>query len=232
MWKKWEDLPDFMQIDEVKPYWESLDRKKKQIAIKRIADAVFAGFMIVPLSVPMLAISVVIKLDSEGPIFFRQERVTAYGKRFRIHKFRTMTADAEESGNNVTSGSDERITAIGAVLRKYKLDEIPQLIDVLRGDMSFVGTRPEVVSYVEQYKPEYYATLLMPAGITSETSIRYMDEEMLLDSSDDVERCYIEIILPEKMRLNLRSLNNFSLAADTRTLLATIQAVLKRERDI
>ena len=229
MWKRWDRLPEFMQIDEVRPYWESLDRKKKQIAIKRIADIVLAGGLIVPMSVPMAIISLLIKMDSDGPVFFRQERVTAYGKRFRIHKFRTMTADAEESGSSVTSGSDERITAIGAVLRKYKLDEIPQVLDVLRGDMSFVGTRPEVVRYVEKYELEYYATLLMPAGITSDASIRYMDEDVLLDSSDDVERCYIDKILPEKMRINLRSLSDFSLAADARTLLATIQAVVKRD---
>ena len=229
MWKKWEELPEFMQIDEVRPYWEILDHKKKQIVVKRIVDIVFAGVLLVPLSAPMAVVSILIKADSDGPVFFRQERVTAYGRHFRIHKFRTMKEGAEERGSSVTSSSDERITAIGAVLRKYKLDEIPQVIDVLKGDMSFVGTRPEVVKYVEQYAPEYYATLLMPAGITSEASIRYLDEEILLDTSDDIERCYTEKILPEKMKINLGAVRNFSLAADARTVLSTIRSILKRE---
>ena len=177
MLREWDDLPDFMRIDEVRPYWEVLNRKRGQLAIKRVFDVAMATVLLIILAIPMIVIAVMIKLDSNGPVFYRQKRITSYGKIFRIHKFRTMVADADKKGASVTVENDNRITKIGSKIRKLRLDELPQLIDVLQGNMSFVGTRPEVVKYVRRYKPEYLATLLLPAGITSEASIRFKDED-------------------------------------------------------
>ena len=169
MLRKWEDLPDFMRTPEVRPYWEILNKKRGQLALKRAFDVTAGVALFLLLCPPMAVIAVVIKKDSEGPVFYRQERVTTYGKHFRIHKFRTMVSNADKIGTAVTVGNDNRITKVGAKLRGLRLDELPQLIDVIKGDMSFVGTRPEAVKYVEKYRPEYNATLLMPAGITSIT---------------------------------------------------------------
>ena len=169
---KWDNLPDNMRIKEVRPYYDILAKKKGQLLLKRIFDFVVALIMLIVLCIPIAIISVWIKLDSEGPVFYRQERVTTNGKHFRIHKFRTMVSNADKIGTQVTVGNDSRITRVGKKLRHIRLDELPQLIDVLQGTMSFVGTRPEAVKDVEQYSPEYMATLLMPAGITSEASRR------------------------------------------------------------
>ncbi|MBR2740745.1 MAG: sugar transferase [Oscillospiraceae bacterium] len=227
MLRKWENLPDFMRIPEVKPYWEVLNKKRLQIAVKRVFDIVLAFFLLIIFFIPMVIIAIAIKLDSPGLVFYRQERVTAYGKHFRIHKFRTMVSDADKIGTSVTVGEDARITRVGAKLRHIRLDEIPQVIDVLEGTMSFVGTRPEAVKYVEQYKAEYFATLLLPAGITSETSIRYKDEEKLLGNTDDVDKVYVEQILPEKMKWNLDSIRRFSCIRDFWTMVKTACTVLK-----
>ena len=151
----------------------------------------------------MIVIAVMIKLDSKGSVFYRQERVTTYGKRFRIHKFRTMVSNADQIGSAVTVDNDSRITDIGKHIRNLRLDELPHLFDVIEGNMTFVGTRPEAVKYVERYKSEYYATLLLPAGITSEASIRYKDEAELLNQADDVDQVYVDNVLPEKMKWNL-----------------------------
>ena len=180
MLKKWEDLPEVMRTEAVRPYWEILDRHHAALVCKRVADVLLALLLLVLLALPMLILSVWIRLDSPGPVFYRQERVTAGGRRFRIHKFRTMVSDAEKRGTAVTVKNDARITRAGAKLRRLRLDELPQLLDVLEGTMSFVGTRPEAVKYVERYQPVFYATLLLPAGITSEASIRYKDEAQLL----------------------------------------------------
>lgn len=166
-----------------------------------------------------------IKKDSEGPVFYRQERVTTYGRHFRIHKFRTMVADADKIGTAVTVGNDSRITKVGAKLRGHRLDELPQVLDVIAGNMSFVGTRPEAVKYVEKYDPEYYATLLMPAGITSEASIRYKDEDRLLNAADDVDSVYINQVLPAKMKWNLESIRTFSFLKEIGTMFRTVAAV-------
>ena len=227
MLKRWEDLPDFMRIPQVRPYWESLGAKKGQLFVKRVFDVAAAGMLLCILLIPMLVIAFMIKADSRGPVFYRHERVTAYGRRFRIHKFRTMVKDAERFGDTVTAADDARITRMGKKLRRYKLDELPQLIDVLRGDMTFVGTRPEAVKYVEAYRPEYYATLLLPAGITSEASIRFRNEEKLLSRSEDVDKAYLTRILPEKMKLNLASIRSFSLLKEFVTLLKTVFLVLR-----
>lgn len=229
MLKKWEDLPGFMQCDEVRPYWESLNRKRGQLVLKRIFDILAAVVLLILLAIPMLILAVWIKADSEGPVFYRQERVTTYGKHFRIHKFRTMVSNADKIGTAVTVGNDSRITKVGSKLRGHRLDELPQLIDVLQGTMSFVGTRPEAVKYVERYKPEYNATLLMPAGITSECSIRYKDEDKLLDAADDVDRVYMEEVLPDKMKWNLQSVKHFGFGRDIITMLRTVAAVLGNE---
>lgn len=229
MLKRWEDLPDFMRVPDVRPYWEILYKKRGQLVLKRAFDLTAALLLLVLLSAPMAVIASMIKLDSPGSVFYRQERVTTYGKHFRIHKFRTMVSNADKIGSAVTVGNDSRITRVGAKLRNLRLDELPQVLDVISGDMSFVGTRPEAVKYVERYKPEYYATLLMPAGITSEASIRYKDEYRLLSSADDVDRVYIESILPEKMKWNLESVKRFRFAREILTMLRTVLAVLGKD---
>lgn len=229
MLRKWENLPEFMQTPEVKPYWEVLNKKRGQLALKRAFDVTAGTAMLVFLSPAMAVIAAMIKKDSEGPVFYRQERVTSYGKHFRIHKFRTMVSNADKIGTTVTVGNDSRITKVGAKLRGFRLDELPQLIDVIKGDMSFVGTRPEAVKYVEQYKPEYNATLLLPAGITSEASIRYKDEDRLLNQADDVDRVYIETILPDKMKHNLNSIEKYSFTGEITTMIRTVAAVLGKE---
>lgn len=177
----------------------------------------------------MLIIAVMIKMDSQGPVFYRQERITTYGKRFRIHKFRTMINNADKIGAAVTVSNDNRITKVGVKLRKLRLDELPQLFDVITGNMSFVGTRPESLKYVKMYTKEMRATLLLPAGITSEASIRYKDESRLLDASDDIDNKYIEKIVPEKMKYNLESIKKFSLGRELITMFRTIFAVLGKE---
>ena len=224
--RNWDDLPDFMRIPEVRPYWETLNRKRGQLALKRAFDFGVALILLVVLAVPMAIVAILVKLDSPGTVLYRQERVTKYGKRFRIHKFRTMVSGADKIGTAVTVGNDARITRVGAKLRRLRLDEIPQLFDVLAGDMSFVGTRPEVVKYVEKYRPEFYATLLLPAGITSEASIRYKDEDRLLDAASDPDDVYVNQVLPEKMKWNLESLRAFSFCRETLTMFRTVFAVL------
>lgn len=229
MLKQWEKLPDFMKVEEVRPYWELLNKKRGQLLLKRIFDIVVALILLIVLAVPMLILAVWIKLDSEGPVFYRQERVTTCGRHFRIHKFRTMVSNADKIGTAVTVGNDSRITRAGSKLRHARLDELPQLFDVLEGTMSFVGTRPEAVKYVEKYQPEYYATLLMPAGITSEASIRYKDEDRLLNSADNADDVYINKVLPEKMKWNLLSVRNYNFFSDIATMFRTVLAVLGKD---
>lgn len=226
MLRKWEELPEFMRTPEVRPYWEILNKKRGQLVLKRIFEIAAALILLILLAIPMAVIAVMIKRDSEGPVFYRQERVTTYGRHFRIHKFRTMVSNADKIGTAVTVGNDSRITRVGAKLRGHRLDELPQLLDVLQGTMSFVGTRPEAVKYVEQYKPEWNATLLMPAGITSEASIRYKDEAELLNKADDADKVYVEEVLPAKMHYNLESIRKFSFLQDMRTMIKTVVAVI------
>ena len=227
--KKWVDLPEFMRTEEVRPYYEVLRKKRFSLFFKRAVDFVGGLILLVLLAIPMAIISVLIKLDSEGPVFYRQERVTTFGKHFKIHKFRTMVSNADKIGTAVTVGNDSRITKVGAKLRGCRLDELPQVLDLISGDMSFVGTRPEAVKYVEKYKPEYYATLLLPAGITSEASIRYKDEAELLEAADDVDRVYVEEVLPGKMKYNLQSIEEFSFWGDIATMFRTVFAVLGKD---
>lgn len=227
--KKWEDLPDFMRTPEVRPYWEALYKKRGQLAVKRVFDLAVAFNLLIVLAAPMGVIAVLIKKDSDGPVFYRQERMTTNGKRFKIHKFRTMVSNADKIGTHVTAANDMRITKIGKKLRDHRLDELPQLFDVIQGNMSFVGTRPEAIKYIEKYKPEYFATLLLPAGITSEASIRYKDEGKILEAADDVDRAYIEEVLPAKMVWNLQSVREFNFPGEILTMFRTVLAVLGKD---
>lgn len=226
MLKKWENLPEMLQTDAVRPYYDALQRKQGSLLAKRIFDMIVSFLLLILASPVFLVLAIAIKLDSPGPVFYRQVRVTQYGKTFRIFKFRTMVTDADRIGTQVTVGNDSRITRVGKLIRKCRLDEVSQLIDVLRGTMTFVGTRPEVPKYVAAYTPEMMATLLLPAGVTSLASIAYKDEDALLEGAADVDEAYIRQVLPEKMEYNLRSIRDFSFWGDIRTMLRTVLAVL------
>ena len=225
----WEDLPEKMQTDAVRPYYDALQKKTGSLLLKRIFDLAVSFLMLLVLSPFFLILAIAIKIDSAGPVFYRQVRVTQYGRLFRIFKFRTMVNNADKIGSLVTVGNDSRITKVGSFIRACRLDEISQLINVLLGDMTFVGTRPEVPKYVDAYTPEMMATLLLPAGITSIASIRYKDEAELLDKAEDVDKTYIEEVLPGKMQYNLESILKFSFWDDIATCFKTVLAVLKSD---
>ena len=227
MLKKWEELPKYMRTEAVRPYYESLSRKKFSLWIKRVFDVTVASVMLVLLSPVLLVLAFLIAKDSKGGVFYRQERVTQYGRKFRIFKFRTMVANADKIGTQVTVQNDNRITKIGEKLRKYRLDELPQLFNIILGDMSFVGTRPESTHYVKCYTPEMYATLLLPAGVTSEASIHYKDEAELLDQADNVDEVYVKEVLPGKMRYNLEEIRKFSWWREIGTMVRTVVAVVR-----
>lgn len=226
MLKKWDDLPDFMKNDDVKVYYDLLKKKRFSLYFKRVFDIVVSLIMIILFSPILLIISILIVKDSKGGVFYRQERVTQYGRVFRIFKFRTMVQNADQIGTQVTVSNDSRITKIGSKLRNCRLDELPQLFNIFLGDMTFVGTRPESVHYVKSYTNEMYATLLLPAGVTSEASIEYKDEADLLDQADDVDSVYIKEVLPEKMKYNLNSIKEFSFFKEIATMFRTVFAVL------
>ena len=224
--REWDDIPEFMKNEDVKKYYEILRKKRFSLKVKRFFDVTASFVLILLLSPVFLILSVWIKTDSKGPVYFKQERVTQYGRKFSIFKFRTMVINADRTGSLVTVQNDSRITAVGRKIRKYRLDEIPQLFNILAGDMSFVGTRPEVRKYVEEYSDEMKATLLLPAGVTSEASIRYKDEDELLKDAVDVDEVYIQKILPEKMRWNLRAIRRFSLHGELSTMVRTVFHVM------
>lgn len=226
MLKNWNELPEYMRTDEVRPYYDLLQRKKLSLFFKRVFDIVVSLIMIILCSPILLIISILIVKDSKGGVFYRQERVTQYGRVFRIFKFRTMVQNADQIGTQVTVSNDSRITKIGSKLRDCRLDELPQLFNIFLGDMTFVGTRPESVHYVKSYTNEMYATLLLPAGVTSEASIEYKDEADLLDQADDVDSVYINEVLPEKMKYNLNSIKEFSFFKEIATMFRTVFAVL------
>lgn len=227
MLKPWQKLPDFLRQESVRPYYDALYQKKGQLAAKRVFDFLLALILLIVLSPIMLILALAIKLDSKGTVMFRQVRVTQYGKEFRIFKFRTMVSDAQKLGTQVTVQGDARITRMGRLLRRCRLDELPQLLNILRGEMSFVGTRPEVPKYVSQYTPQMQATLLLPAGVTSRASIEYKDEDRLLADAENADQTYIEQVLPGKMKYNLQSLLDFSFWQDIKTMFDTVFAVLK-----
>lgn len=218
-------LPQRFQCDEVREYYDILCKKKFSIMLKRITDIFMALVMLIFLIIPIIIISIAVKCTSKGPVFYKQVRVTAYGRHFKILKFRTMVVGADKIGSLVTTDGDRRITKIGKFLRKYRLDELPQIFHVVSGKMSVVGTRPEVPKYVDSYEKEYLATLLMPAGITSLASIMYKDEEKLLSDKDDVDTVYVEQILPDKMEYNLKYLRNFGFRSDIKLMFKTVKEV-------
>ena len=225
--KQWDELPAELQIDIIKPYYESLRKKWFSLLCKRLFDIVVSFIMLVILFPLFIILAITIKMDSRGPVFYRQVRVTRYGKKFRIHKFRSMVVDADK-GSLVTVNGDNRVTKVGRFIRKYRLDEISQLIDILQGNMTFVGTRPEVPKYVAAYTDEMKATLLMRAGVTSMASINYKDEAELLNATVDIDSVYINQILPEKMKYNLYDIKNYSFFRDIYTLLKTVGTVMKK----
>ena len=225
---KWDKLPDDLKNDAVYPYWKRLRKKNFSLFWKRVFDIVVSFLMLIILSLLFIILAIAIKIDSNGPVFYRQERVTQYGKKFRIHKFRTMVVNADKIGSQVTVAGDSRITKVGKFIRKCRLDEVSQLFDVLCGTMTFVGTRPEVPKYVERYTDEMRATLLLPAGVTSLASIKYKDEDELLDNAENVDEVYVNEVLPGKMAYNLQAINKFGFWRDIGIMFMTVGAVLKR----
>lgn len=228
MLRKWDALPQEMRNQKVKVYYDLLQKKKGSLILKRLFDIVMSLIAIILLSPVLLILCILIKLDSQGPVLFIQERFTTYGEAFRIYKFRTMVVNADKIGSLVTAKQDSRITRIGSKLRKYRLDELPQLFNILKGEMSFVGTRPEVRKYVEAYDEEMWATFLLPAGVTSTASIFYKDEdEILAQYPQDIDTAYIKYVLPEKMQYNYDYLKHFSIGKDIELCIKTVLAVLK-----
>lgn len=229
--KKFESLPAELQNEQVRPYYEALAAKRGQLFLKRAFDILVSAILLLLLSPILLFFAIWIKLDSPGPVFYRQERVTTYGRIFRIFKFRTMKVDADKMGSLVTLKNDDRITRVGHVIRRYRLDELPQLLNILTGDMSLVGTRPEVAKYVAAYAPEMKATLLLPAGVTSTASILFKDEEELIAKfileGMEVDDIYITKVLPEKMHYNLSYLKNYSFLGDLKLMVRTVLKVFK-----
>lgn len=228
MLRKWEGLPQEMQTEEVRKYYDILKKKQISLFFKRVFDIVVSSIMLILLSPVFLILAIAIKIDTPGPVFYRQVRVTQYNKKFRIFKFRSMCQGADK-GSQVTVSGDARVTRVGKFVRGCRLDEISQLIDVWRGTMTFVGTRPEALKYTEHYTAEMMATLLLPAGVTSLASIIYKDEAKLLDVAEDTDKVYIEEILPAKMYYNLKAIENFSFWDDIKTMFMTLFAVLGKE---
>ena len=226
--RKWNELPKFMRTREVRKYYNIVNKRRASLMVKRLFDIVVASIMLAVLALPMLIIAILIKCDSRGPVFFRQERVTQYGRIFKI--YRTMVVNANELGASVTVDNDRRITRMGKLLRKIRADEFPQLFNILAGDMTLVGTRPEVPEYVKQYSKEMYATLLLPAGLTSRTSIAYKDEDKILGNAANPDKAYVEEVLPAKMKYNLEALRKFGFAEDCRVLWDTFESVVGSER--
>ena len=228
MIKKWEKIPEEIKNETVYEYWKILRKKNFSLFWKRIFDIIVSLILLIILSPLFLILSIAIKIDSKGPVFYRQQRVTQYGKIFRIHKFRSMIVNADKIGSAVTVVGDDRITKIGRFIRKFRLDEVSQLLDVLVGNMSFVVTSPEVLKYVEQYNDEMKATLLLPAGVTSLASIKYKDEDKLLENSDNADETYVNEILPNKMKYNLESIKKQGFWRDIGIMFMTVGAVFKR----
>lgn len=225
---KWEKLPKEMQTEEVRPYYDILRKKQVSLFFKRMFDVVVSFIMLILLSPLFLVIAIAIKIDSKGPVFYRQVRVTQYGKHFKIHKFRSMVQNADK-GSQVTVGKDNRVTKVGNFIRKFRLDEICQLIDIFNGNMTFVGTRPEVPHFVDSYSKEMLATLLLPAGVTSLASIYYKDEAKLLENVTDTDKVYLEDILPAKMHYNLKAIESFGFFNDIKLMFMTVFAVCGKE---
>lgn len=231
-----EKLPSEFQVEEVKKYYDVIKKKKISLVLKRMFDIIVSLIMLIFLIIPIIIISILISLDSKGGVFYRQERITTYGRKFKIFKFRTMVSDADKIGSLVTLKNDSRITKVGHFLRKYRLDEMPQIFNVLFGDMSFVGTRPEVEKYVSRYEDYMLATLLLPAGITSVASLNYKDEDEIMskyiNENQKVDDVYVKYILPDKMKYNLEYIEKFSFFYDLKIMFKTfIYVFLKRKEN-
>ena len=227
---KYDKLPDFMKNKEVKYYYDILRKKRFQLFLKRLFDIIMSLILLILIFPVLLIIGITIKIDSKGPIFYRQTRITKYGKEFKIFKFRTMVVNADKIGSLVTTNNDSRITRVGSKIRKIRLDELPQLINILLGDMSFVGTRPEVKKYVDLYTNEMYATLLLPAGVTSKASIEFKNEDEIISKyskNDSVDNIYVKKVLPEKMKYNLEYLKKFNILLDLKLCINTVIKVGK-----
>lgn len=225
---KWENLPSEMQTDSVRKYYDILAKRKGSLIVKRIFDVVCSVILLLALSPVFLILAVAIKSDSPGPVFYRQERITQYGRRFRIHKFRTMVQNADK-GSQVTVNNDSRVTRVGRFIRRCRLDEIAQLLDTIKGDLTLVGVRPESPRFVAEYTDKMMATLLLPAGVTSLASIYYKDEAELLDGAEDADKVYIEKILPGKMYYNLKGIEQFSFFGDIRIMFMTVLAMMGKK---
>lgn len=229
--KEFKELPKEMQNDSVLKYYDVLKQKKIMLLLKRFLDFIGSLILLILLSPILIILAILIKIDSKGPVFYRQERVTTNGKIFKIFKFRTMIQDADKRGALITGKQDSRITRIGNKIRKCRLDELPQLINILKGEMSFVGTRPEVKKYVDMYTDEMKATLLMPAGVTSMASIKFKDEDEIISkqtkSDKTIDEAYVNDILPEKMKWNLEYIKKFSIFEDLKICIETIGKVVK-----
>lgn len=232
--KKWSKLPDNLKNEKTREYYDILSKKTCSLIIKRLFDIFVSAILLIILSPVLLILAVAIKIESEGPVFYRQERITQYGRKFRIFKFRTMVKDADKIGALITLGKDPRITRVGNLIRKCRLDEIPQLINVLIGDMTFVGTRPEVKKYVDMYSDEMKATLLMKAGITSIASLRYRDEDEIMSRyishGETIDEAYVNHVLPEKMKYNLEYIKKFNVFTDIKICIDTVLVVLKLKK--
>lgn len=233
--KKWDELPEEIKNDKTKKYYDIISKKKCSLIVKRIFDISVSLILLILLSPIFLILAIAIKIDSKGPIFYRQERITQYGNIFKIFKFRTMIKDADKKGTLVTVSNDDRITRVGRVVRKYRLDEIPQLINILVGEMSFVGTRPEVRKYVENYTDEMKATLLMPAGVTSYASIEFKDEYSIIsqyvEEEESVDDIYVNRVLPQKMKYNLSYIESFNCLEDIKICFETIFKIMKHNKE-
>lgn len=228
-------INDLVQTEKDSESWLCFDidaylaRRRGQLILKRGFDIIFSSLGLIILSPLFLIIILIIKTGSKGPVFFTQTRVGKDGKEFKIIKFRTMEVDAEKKGMQITVGQDSRITKEGKWLRKFKLDELPQLINVLVGDMSFVGPRPEVPKYVGYYDDYQRNILKVKPGITDLASIEFRAENELLGRSADPEKTYIEEIMPAKFRLNLKYLKNMTLLNDVKIIMKTILVLLLRK---
>ena len=232
--KKWKDIPEEIKSVTTKQYYDLLRKKKLSIILKRIFDILVSFIMLVIASPIFLVLAIAIKIDSKGPVFYRQERITQYNRKFRIFKFRTMVQNADKIGSLITLGQDSRITRIGKIIRKCRLDELPQLINVLLGDMTFVGTRPEVKKYVDCYSEDMKATLLMKAGVTSLASMLYRNEDEIMNKyiakGETIDEIYVNRVLPDKMKYNLEYIEKFSIVEDIKIMINTVLVVLKLKR--
>jgi lipopolysaccharide/colanic/teichoic acid biosynthesis glycosyltransferase len=223
----YENLPKSMKNEYTKQYVDLLNNSKFSLCVKRVFDVVVSFIILLLLSPFFLILAAAIKIDSKGPVFYRQIRVGRYNKDFKIFKFRTMVQDADKIGLPLTVGDDPRVTRVGHLIRKLRLDEFSQLLNVLNGTMSLVGPRPEVRKYVDAYTDEYMATLLIRPGITATSSIAFKDEDKILNSADNAEEVYVEKILPPKMKYNLEYMKNITLLNDIKIMFQTVGAVLK-----